>query len=413
MAESESGRRVGLLAGAALLWVLGAATASGAQSGNEASIEGPWVFTINGYAHRVEFHWSGSELAGSMEYGANMEPLANVRYASVAGDISFVRPLRAHGLDDQDYRGSLSGTKGSGNMSDRKRTVSWTAARPQGYRAPSVTSGSSEKGEGKGLYGQVTNSPGGGGIVGVRVLIGRLQLQTSNGGPVDTAVVTSLAADTMTDDQGNYKADVPAGTYDVVLWKQRFVPKRAQGITAPGRYNGTIGRDSMASSAHASLKLEKEKDGGGPRPTQPRNLALNRPARQSSISEFSKPNDAQGGVDGVKNGSFGFHTKRENHPWWQVDLGAISAIEEVRIFNRTDHNPERASTLMVRVSDNAITWKTVYRHDGTNPGGVSNPLKVRLANALARYVRVELGSPNEYLHLDEVEVYGIAAGSQP
>lgn len=411
MAGSKSGQRNWLLVGATVLLLLSAGTTGAAQSGGSGGIDGPWVFTISGYPHKVEFHWSGTELAGSMEYGSNMEPLSNVRYAAVAGDLSFVRPLRAHGLDDQDYRGSLGGTKGSGNMSDGKRTLSWTAVRPQGYRAPSVTSGPSEGGGTRGLYGQVTNSPGKGGVGGVRVLIGRLQLQTSNGGPVDTVVVTSLAGDTVTDETGNYKADIAGGIYDVVFWKQRYAPRRVGGVTAPGRYDATIGRDSMASSAHASLKLEKA--GGGKPPSQPTNLALNRPARQSSMSEFSKPNDAQGGVDGVKNGSFGFHTKRENHPWWQVDLGVSSTIEEVRIFNRTDHNPERASTLMVRISDNAIDWKTVYRHDGTNPGGVGNPLKVRLSNALARYVRVELGSPNEYLHLDEVEVYGMFAVRQP
>ena len=35
------------------------------------------------------------------------------------------------------------------------------------------------------------------------------------------------------------------------------------------------------------------------------NLALKRPARQSSTSEWSKPNDAQGGVDGPAGGRFG------------------------------------------------------------------------------------------------------------
>ncbi len=143
-----------------------------------------------------------------------------------------------------------------------------------------------------------------------------------------------------------------------------------------------------------------------PERTSQRNLALNRPARQSSLSEYSRLNDAAGGVDGVKNGSFGFHTNREDHPWWQVDLGSRCTIREVRIFNRLDYNPERAATLVLRLSDNGVNWKTVYQHDGTNPGGGSHPLRVRVASETGRYVRVELRARREYLHLDEVEVYG-------
>ncbi|MGZ5436924.1 MAG: hypothetical protein ACXW3F_12775, partial [Pyrinomonadaceae bacterium] len=52
------------------------------------------------------------------------------------------------------------------------------------------------------------------------------------------------------------------------------------------------------------------------------NLALTRPARQSSTSQWSQPNDAKGAVDGNVSGGFGFHTESQQNPWWQVDLGA-------------------------------------------------------------------------------------------
>jgi hypothetical protein len=143
----------------------------------------------------------------------------------------------------------------------------------------------------------------------------------------------------------------------------------------------------------------------------PRNLALNKPAGQSSTSPWSRPDDSRGGVDGVKNGSFGFHTKLEHNPWWAVDLGAPCVVTEVRIFNRVDMHPERAAYLEVQVGSAGGAWKTVYEHDGTNPGGGDTPLRVMLENQQARYVRVRLRDYN-YLHLDEVEVYGWEATGQ-
>jgi len=45
------------------------------------------------------------------------------------------------------------------------------------------------------------------------------------------------------------------------------------------------------------------------------------PARRPGGGNATAEQDAAGGVDGVKNGSWGFHTDNENDPWWQVDLG--------------------------------------------------------------------------------------------
>lgn len=138
-----------------------------------------------------------------------------------------------------------------------------------------------------------------------------------------------------------------------------------------------------------------------------RNLALNRPAQQSSHSEWSTPNDPQGALNGIKNGGFGFHTKGESNPWWQVDLGAICHLKEVRVFNRQDCCAERARTLRVLLSHDGQNWQTVYIHDGSVFGGASDgrPLKVALQGQRARFVRLQV-LENTYLHLDEVEVYG-------
>jgi hypothetical protein len=164
------------------------------------------------------------------------------------------------------------------------------------------------------------------------------------------------------------------------------------------------------------------------------NIALNKPAQQSSTSPWSHTNDAQGAVDGIKNGSFGFHTNLEKDPWWQVDLLAESSLNEIRIYNRLDAVPERAETIRVLLSNDGRDWKRVFPPGnaarivggllgaalGQAPAGPpppqrvkfggadGKPLVVDLKLAKARYVRLQLDE-NQYLHLDEVEIYGTSS----
>ena len=118
--------------------------------------------------------------------------------------------------------------------------------------------------------------------------------------------------------------------------------------------------------------------------------------------------DAAGGCDGVKDGGPGFHTEKQDQPWWQVDLGAPRQVARVVIWNRAEC-PERARTLQVKLSGDGRSWTTVYRHDGSMFQGVSDnkPLTVQLTNLTARFVRIQLRG-NDFLHLDEVEVFGAA-----
>ncbi len=45
-------------------------------------------------------------------------------------------------------------------------------------------------------------------------------------------------------------------------------------------------------------------------------------ARQTAVTTAQ---DAAGAVDGVKDGTYGFHTAGDATPWWQVDLGQSDA----------------------------------------------------------------------------------------
>jgi len=126
----------------------------------------------------------------------------------------------------------------------------------------------------------------------------------------------------------------------------------------------------------------------------------------STVSAVKTADDARGAVDGVKDGKWGFHTAAENNPWWQVDLGEVRPLARVLVYNRCDA-AERAAKLTLLLSDDGKTWREAYRHNGTVFHGFtdSKPLVISLDGAKARFVRIQLPG-NEYLHLDEVEVFG-------
>ena len=148
------------------------------------------------------------------------------------------------------------------------------------------------------------------------------------------------------------------------------------------------------------------------------NVALNKPSWQSSIYEPEgiEPAGSRvsgGGNNGVRNGRYGFHTKVEDSPWWVVDLLGSFDVLAVRLFNRLD-NPQiaaRANQLDVLVSMDAASWTVIHSRVEAQPFGGADGLPAEIhvkAPAAARFVAVRLRSRG-FLHLDEVEVYGLPA----
>ncbi len=122
--------------------------------------------------------------------------------------------------------------------------------------------------------------------------------------------------------------------------------------------------------------------------------------------------DATGACDGVKNGLWGFHTNHEPQPWWQVDLGNVTTLGAVHIYNRCDGSfASRAGRLRILASTDGKKFDRVYTHDGTTFYGFTDnaPLVAEFRGVSARYVRIQIPG-KDYLHLDEVEVYGRAGG---
>ncbi len=142
-----------------------------------------------------------------------------------------------------------------------------------------------------------------------------------------------------------------------------------------------------------------------------RNLALGRPASQSSVCEWSaaaEPEaDARGANNGAITGEAGFHTAFEAEPWWQVDLGNEFFIGRVVVYNRMEFR-ERCIRLTIAGSADGQEWVLrAAKLDSKLFGGLDGrPYVARFSPPFAaRFVRLTMIGEG-FLHFDEVEVYG-------
>lgn len=142
-----------------------------------------------------------------------------------------------------------------------------------------------------------------------------------------------------------------------------------------------------------------------------KNLALDKPALQSSTSVWSRSQDPSEEARGANNGTIsrelGFHTAREKDPWWQVDLESVSLIHRVEIFNRR-HMAERLRFFSILMSMDGSTWRVVYtkREPSIFGGSDDFPFTVNLSGGRpARFVRVRLNGIDS-LHFNELQVFG-------
>ncbi len=150
-----------------------------------------------------------------------------------------------------------------------------------------------------------------------------------------------------------------------------------------------------------------------PSPRSP-NLALGKPADQSSVSEWSigrtTAEDAAGAVSGRITGAYQFHTQVEQRPWWSVDLLDVARIEEIRVYNRVDSAgyAKRLRNFHIETSADGADWSMVYtNHDEAMIGGADgSPLIVAFAEPIvARFLKLTV-LDSALLHLDQIEVYG-------
>jgi hypothetical protein len=143
------------------------------------------------------------------------------------------------------------------------------------------------------------------------------------------------------------------------------------------------------------------------------NLAQGKSAAQSSTYSGTT---AVAAVDGSTDGNFFngsvTHTNLEANAWWQVDLGASSAISSIVIWNRTDCCGTRLNDYWIFVSDTPFspsdTPSTLQNRAGTfasHQTTAPSPSATIPAVTQGRYVRIQLTGAN-YLSLAEVQVIG-------
>jgi hypothetical protein len=146
------------------------------------------------------------------------------------------------------------------------------------------------------------------------------------------------------------------------------------------------------------------------------NLAQGQAATQSSTLPRSAAAGAASAVDGNTDGNYSdgsvTATNLETSPWWQVDLGASTAISSIVIWNRTDCCGNRLSDYWVLVSDTPFqpgdTPATLQNRAGTfssHQTSAPSPSTTITAGAQGRYVRLQLSGMN-YLSLAEVQIFG-------
>ncbi len=125
-------------------------------------------------------------------------------------------------------------------------------------------------------------------------------------------------------------------------------------------------------------------------------------------AQVQPADDAAGGCDGVINGKWGFHTEMEQDPWWQVDLGGVLALQQIKIYNRCDGFEGRAAGIQVHLSPDGKQYALAFANDGSSFRGHPDkkPLVVSLGGKEARFVRLQLPG-KVYFHLDEVEIQAV------
>lgn len=125
------------------------------------------------------------------------------------------------------------------------------------------------------------------------------------------------------------------------------------------------------------------------------NLALGKPWRASSVWAECHPEKRTCGP--LRTRIF-FHTKEDESPWVEFDLGVPTQISEVFVKNRSDGGPDRAVPLVVEVSNDAQSFRQVARREDTFRTWTAS-----FEPATARYVRLRVDR-RSYFHLDKVEI---------
>jgi hypothetical protein len=140
------------------------------------------------------------------------------------------------------------------------------------------------------------------------------------------------------------------------------------------------------------------------------NLALGKPAGQSSTYLDNADLGAYRVVDGNAGTDAHNHTKNDPNSWWEVDLGAVQPIDSIDVWNLAQCCGERLQNFWLFVSDKPFASTnlaaTIADADVTGYYYLRQATRTESfqVSRSGRYVRVQLASQN-YLHMSEVQVW--------
>jgi beta-galactosidase len=180
-----------------------------------------------------------------------------------------------------------------------------------------------------------------------------------------------------------------------------FVPGKTYSYRVKG-YNNE-GTSAYSNEATVTIPVDNVSE----------NLALKKPATQSSISYGGIPERAvDGNTNGLWQNASVIHTYPDANAWWEVDLGGVYNISTIQIWNRTNTCcNSRLSNYYVLVSSDPFQSKSlaatlaqpgVWQHFET---AYPNPSSTVDVNNYGRYIRIQLSGTAE-LNIAEVIVLG-------
>jgi hypothetical protein len=94
-----------------------------------------------------------------------------------------------------------------------------------------------------------------------------------------------------------------------------------------------------------------------------------------------------------------FHTREDESPWIEYDLGKPTRFSSVFVKNRSDDAPDRAIPLVVEISNDKKKWRELARRKES-----FRTWTARFKPQTARYVRLRVAR-RSYLHLEQVSIH--------
>jgi len=233
-----------------------------------------------------------------------------------------------------------------------------------------------------------------------------LTVEGPDGGGVGVYVLSASGTDD-SDDLPSYTFTADNGVETRVIGPQ--LSNRATLTLGVGTWAITVSVDDdvrfcddVAADAVCTTEIEVAGD--------PDNLALGKPASQSTVGFGGVPSRAvDGNTSGVYNlGSVTHTATGDPEPWWEVDLLGSFELATITLWNRTDCCVERLTNFRVSILDENRdeVWGEDFFTDFGFPDTTLEGFAIDADGAEGRIVRVALLPGGQFLSLAEVQVAG-------